>query len=130
MEDRNADGGCARLGVCEDNAAGGYVAYEHADGEDAEIVEDERILAYWRSIGSPIIEVAAADYAAPWFPWQVAGFKDKDVELLSRNMGCGAVGFLETLRVADLGFHPLLVQSPVSFAASVSGAPCPPLLHE
>jgi hypothetical protein len=103
---RNAGGGCARLGVCEDNVAGGHVAYyEHTDGEDAEIIEDERILAYWRSIGSPVVEVAAAGCAAPWFPWESAGFADKDVALLSRNMGGGAVGFLETLRVADLGFH-------------------------
>jgi hypothetical protein len=56
--------------------------------EDMEVPQGsliyKRILAYWRKIGSPVLDPqkveswAASDYEAPWFPWEDAGFSLKE----------------------------------------------------
>jgi hypothetical protein len=34
----------------------------------------ERILGYWRNVGSPVVDRKPPSYEAPWFPWIEAGF--------------------------------------------------------
>lgn len=39
----------------------------------------DRTVAYWRSLGSPVIDRNAPGYVAPWFPWADAGFEVAEV---------------------------------------------------
>jgi hypothetical protein len=47
-----------------------------------EVSEDDpdynRILFYWKRLGSPIYDPKAPGYDAPYFPWAEAGFTDAE----------------------------------------------------
>src|SRR5690348_17156637 len=41
-------------------------------------VEFQRILKYWQSRGSPVLNRETPGYQAPWFPWPQAGFSEQE----------------------------------------------------